>query len=72
MSQPLLEAIITCPVCRVASHTRMPEAACQYFWECPACGAVLKPQPGDCCVFCSYADVACPVVQARANHSCGE
>jgi hypothetical protein len=24
---------------------------------------LLKPKPGDCCVFCSYGSVACPPVQ---------
>jgi uncharacterized protein (DUF4415 family) len=31
-------------------------------------GALLKPKPGDCCVFCSYGDVPCPPIQeARAS-----
>lgn len=64
-----LDARITCPECASEAEVTMPEDACQYFWECPACGAVLKPRQGDCCVFCSYADVACPVVQARDDHS---
>jgi len=42
----------------------MPTEACQYFYDCKGSGAVLKPEPGDCCVFCSYGDVACPPVQA--------
>ncbi|MDY0329290.1 MAG: GDCCVxC domain-containing (seleno)protein [Thiomonas sp.] len=29
----------------------------------PACGAELRPLPGDCCVFCSYGSVPCPPVQ---------
>jgi len=41
----------------------MPTDASQYFYDCPACGAVLKPLAGDCCVFCSYADVPCPPIQ---------
>jgi hypothetical protein len=46
----------------------MPTDACQYFYDCPACGALLKPKPGDCCVFCSYGDVPCPPIQeARAS-----
>ena len=38
----------------------MPTDACQYFYACVGCGVVLKPLPGDCCVFCSYADQVCP------------
>jgi hypothetical protein len=45
----------------------MPTDACQYVYDCPACGAVLKPKPGDCCVFCSYADTPCPPVQSRGE-----
>jgi hypothetical protein len=45
----------------------MPADACQYFYDCKGCGAVLKPMAGDCCVFCSYGDVACPPIQASAG-----
>jgi hypothetical protein len=41
----------------------MPTDACQYFYDCKGCGAVLKPNAGDCCVFCSYGDVPCPPIQ---------
>ncbi|MGH6951185.1 MAG: GDCCVxC domain-containing (seleno)protein [Vitreimonas sp.] len=61
---PKLQSTITCPLC---GHTRvetMPTDACQYFYDCARCGAVLRPKPGDCCVFCSYGDVKCPPVQA--------
>lgn len=37
-----------------------PTDACQHFYDCPQCRAVLMPLRGDCCVFCSYGDVACP------------
>jgi hypothetical protein len=43
----------------------MPVDACQWFWACPDCGVMLRPKPGDGCVFCSYGDVACPSVQRR-------
>jgi hypothetical protein len=41
----------------------MPTEACVYFWNCPACGAVVKPKAADCCVFCSYGSVPCPPKQ---------
>lgn len=44
----------------------MPTDACQYFYDCKGCGAGLKPRSGECCVFCSYGDVACPPIQAGA------
>jgi hypothetical protein len=41
----------------------MPTAFCQYFYDCPACGAQLKPKAGDCCIFCSFGSLPCPPVQ---------
>ncbi|MEW6749475.1 MAG: GDCCVxC domain-containing (seleno)protein [Candidatus Latescibacterota bacterium] len=54
---------LTCPRCGVSSRAEMPAEACLFFWTCPHCGALLRPRPGDCCVFCSYGDVSCPPVQ---------
>jgi hypothetical protein len=58
------ESVITCPSCGRRKAERMPEDACQWFYECTSCGAVLKPKPGDCCIFCSYGSVPCPPKQA--------
>jgi hypothetical protein len=51
----------------------MPTDACQWFYECEHCHAVLKPKPGDCCVFCSYGTVPCPPVQqhGKGGACCG-
>ena len=55
---------LTCPGCGYVEHgVEMPTDACQFFYDCKGCGAVLRPRPGDCCVFCSYGTVACPPVQ---------
>ena len=54
---------IMCPSCSGASTETMPTNACRYFYDCPHCHVVLKPLPGDCCVFCSYGDVRCPPIQ---------
>jgi hypothetical protein len=59
-----LTARITCPACGHAETVTMPADACQWFYDCRGCGAVLRPKPGDCCVFCSYSDTKCPPVQA--------
>ena len=48
----------------------MPTDACQWFYECEQCHAVLKPKPGDCCVYCSYGTVPCPPIQERGKGSC--
>jgi hypothetical protein len=65
-----LEAMITCPVCHHAETETMPTDACQYFYDCKRCGALLKPKPGDCCVFCSYADKARPPRQGEPAACC--
>ena len=59
----VLETTITCPACGHSKTETMPTDACQWFYDCSYCGAVLKPQPADCCVYCSYATVPCPPVQ---------
>lgn len=58
-----VHSVITCPVCRAQSKERMPTDACQYMYACTGCGMVLRPRRGDCCVFCSYGTVKCPLMQ---------
>lgn len=58
-----LVSTVTCPGCGGTRRETMPTDACIYFWECPSCSVLLKPKPGDCCVFCSYGDVKCPPIQ---------
>ncbi|SFU99030.1 hypothetical protein SAMN04488527_1782 [Aliiroseovarius crassostreae] len=41
----------------------MPLDACMFFYQCKGCDVVLRPAPGDCCVFCSYGTVPCPPIQ---------
>jgi len=64
MAEIIMDATIACPECGFATRETMPTAACRHFYTCRGCGAVLKPQPGDCCVFCSYSDQVCPPKQA--------
>jgi len=59
----ILQSTLTCPKCGKSSVESMPDDACLFFWNCPACAARLRPKPGDCCVFCSYGNVPCPPVQ---------
>ena len=56
-------AKLTCPKCQAIQSVKMPEDASQHFYKCQKCGEMLKPKEGDCCVFCSYADVKCPPKQ---------
>jgi hypothetical protein len=64
--QIVTEATITCPVCGHREQETMPMDACRYIYSCDACGTLLRPKPGDCCVFCSYADSVCPPKQIAA------
>lgn len=63
-----LQSVLRCPACGYQSELTMPTDACQFFFECPACSAMLAPKTGDCCVFCSYGTMPCPPIQLR--HSC--
>jgi hypothetical protein len=69
----ILKATIRCPHCGHRALEDMPTDACVYFYQCQGCGALLKPKPGDCCVFCSYGDAPCPPVQADGSEAgcCG-
>ena len=60
---PILVSAIACPSCGKLKTETMPTDACQWFYDCSHCGALLKPKPGDCCVYCSYGTVPCPPVQ---------
>jgi len=68
--QAILRSVLTCPNCGSATVETMPTDACLYFHECINCYTLLRPKPGDCCVFCSYGSVKCPPVQA-ATGCCG-
>lgn len=59
----ITQSTITCPRCGHQKDEEMPVDACMYFYPCEQCQALLKPLPGDCCVFCSYGTVKCPPVQ---------
>lgn len=63
------QSTITCPQCGHAKEETMPSDACVFFYLCEGCGLRLKPKPRDCCVFCSYATVKCPPIQAGAECS---
>ncbi|MGG5889457.1 GDCCVxC domain-containing (seleno)protein [Falsiroseomonas sp. HC035] len=68
----ILRSTLTCPDCGHARTETMPTDACMFFYVCTGCGTRLRPKRGDCCVFCSYADVPCPPIQAiRAGEGNG-
>ncbi len=59
----ILESTITCPECGHKQAETMPTDTCLWFYKCSACGVLLKPKKGDCCVFCSYGTTPCPSIQ---------
>jgi len=65
-----LVSVLTCPACGAKAEETMPEDACQFFYECTACKTLIRPKPGDCCVFCSYGSIPCPPVQ-KSGKCCG-
>lgn len=67
MTEIVLESLIECPNCGHRKTEVMPTDACQYFYECESCHSLLKPTPGDCCVFCSYGTVPCPPIQQGSD-----
>lgn len=58
-----IKSVITCPECEFSVEEEMPTDACQFFYECKSCKTLLKPLPGDCCVYCSYGTNPCPPIQ---------
>ena len=58
-----LTSELTCPECGHRSRHVMPTDACLFFHPCEGCEVLLRPLPGDCCVFCSYGTVPCPPIQ---------
>lgn len=61
---------LRCPHCDHVSLETMPSDYCLYFFTCPACHTLLRPLPGQCCVFCAYGSVPCPPIQ-RSRQSVG-
>src|ERR1700694_748949 len=67
MSAVEVDSVITCPQCGFAKRETMPTDACQFYYECEGCKALLRPKPGDCCVFCSFGSVRCPPMQTQGS-----
>ncbi|MEL6528538.1 MAG: GDCCVxC domain-containing (seleno)protein [Pseudomonadota bacterium] len=65
----ILRSTLTCTHCGHSETETMPTDACWYFYDCKGCDQKLRPNEGDCCVFCSFADVPCPPIQE--GNCCG-
>jgi hypothetical protein len=67
MSETVLDSLLTCPRCGHVKQEHMPTEMWLWFYVCEHCKVVLQPEPGDCCVFCSYGTVPCPRAQQRGT-----
>ncbi|WP_084402562.1 MULTISPECIES: GDCCVxC domain-containing (seleno)protein [unclassified Cupriavidus] len=72
MTELVLDSALTCPHCGHVETETMPLDVCQWFYECNGCHRLLRPKPGDCCVYCSYGTVCCPPIQANRGSNCCE
>ena len=68
----IAQSTITCPNCGTSKTETMPTDACQFFYDCTGCGRLLRPKPGDCCVFCSFGSVPCPPIQEAGSRGARE
>jgi hypothetical protein len=68
MSAFILESVLTCSHCGHTQQETIPTNACQFYYECPVCHTLLRPKPGDCCVFCSFGSAPCLSIQQQ--HGC--
>lgn len=53
-------SVVTCPECGWYEPVAIPDAPGRYVHKCPGCGIRLRPNLGECCVFCVYGNVRCP------------
>ena len=67
MTNVVPESVLTCPNCGFSKQETMQTDACKFYYECEGCKALLRPNAGDCCVFCSFGSVKCPPMQVAAR-----
>jgi hypothetical protein len=60
---PITTSTLTCPECAGASEKQMATDSCEVVYLCRHCATMLRPKPGDCCVYCSFGTVPCPPIQ---------
>jgi len=64
----ILESTITCPHCGYQKEGIMPTDACQFLYECENCDKLLRPKPDNCCTYCSYGSVPCPLIMESGEN----
>jgi hypothetical protein len=60
-----LIAFLYCPECGQPTPKEMPVDHRLASHECLFCHAIMGTTPGFCCVFCSHADILCPLCQVE-------
>lgn len=60
-----LGSTVTCPECGFKKEEEMATESCLFYYKCVNCGKIIRPKPGDDCVFCSYGSKNCPPKQAE-------
>ena len=68
-SQSITHSIISCPNWGHKKAETMPTDARQFFYKCENCKTTLRPNQGDCCVYCTYGTVKCPSMQCVNSKS---
>lgn len=66
---PITTSTITCPECGGSSDEQMAMNSCEIVYVCRHCGRTLRPEAGDCCVYCSYGTQPCPPIQQSRTSS---
>ena len=64
----ILVSKITYPECGFSKIERMPTDNCQILYTCENCNENLKPNNGDCCVYCTHATI--PYLPILENKKC--
>ena len=71
MTQIIFESTLTCPECGHSKTETMATDSCQFYYECESCHVLLKPNQGDCCVYCSFGTFKCPPMQQGGDSDTG-
>jgi hypothetical protein len=66
-NQVVFKSTVRCPNCGFEKEEQMPAQACLITYICQRCAAVLQPQQGDCCIFCSFGSQPCPPMQGAVE-----
>lgn len=61
------DCIMTCPKCGTKKDAEMPTAYQERQYTCEACHAKLTVADDECCVFCAYSNMLCPIQQQKRN-----